>query len=303
MRLRDVLAAHDGYRPFTTLPGNLGDGFLYCANPIFRAVRDRAVAAGVRFTTDDFSCYRVAPLAALGAILRERTVPYHDNVDVLRRAEQHRPGGALGNVMPVKPNQVMHEAAHVVADRALPATLDSAGLDQARALALRSALGESFANASEVLGMIAASTVAHRYFYDRNSFTPVSAPMQAALGAAIDRIGWAATARVVYLSFLLANTLSKTIDDATCARVWAAADVTLPRRRAEVKALAAVTRVGLGLNLRFRLETAAFFMRYEYGIEQDVFRLNDYDVIAVVERDDALRAATHALCAILTGAS
>jgi hypothetical protein len=300
MRLADVLAAHDAYRPFTALPDNLGDGFLYCANPIFRAVRDRATAAGVRFTTDDFCGYRVAPLAALGPILRARKIPYTDNVGVLRASERKRPGGALANVMPIKPNVVLHEAAHCVADRVLGSPR---GLTKARTIALRSALGESFANACEVLGMAAATTRAHRYFYDQNSFTSVSPRMQEALAQTVDQIGWAATARTAFLSFVLANTMSKTISDETCARVWDLAGAGAPARKKDRGAIEVVTRVGLTLNLKFRMETAAFFMRYEHGIEQDVFRLNDYDVLAVFERDRALRGSMDELCAILAGAS
>jgi hypothetical protein len=305
MRLADVLAAHDAYRPFTAVPDNVGDGFLYCANPVFRAVRDRATAAGVRFTTEDFCGYGVASLAALGAILRARTIPYQDNVGVLRRAEAKRPGGTLRNVMPIKSNLIMHEAAHCVADQALPATLTVRGtrLGAARTQALRSALGESFANACDLLGMVAADSSAHRYFYDQNSFTRVEPRMQQALQETIDRVGWPATARAVYLSFLLANTLSKTIDDASCARLWALAEVAVPKRRADRRVLEVVTRVGLSLNLRFRIETAAFFLRYEHGLEQDVFRLNAYDVLAVLERDPALRTTALGLCDLLTGAA
>ncbi|MCE9573143.1 MAG: hypothetical protein K8W52_08295 [Deltaproteobacteria bacterium] len=303
MRIVDILATHDAYRGFTTVPGNLGDGYLYCANPIFRAVRDRASAAGVEFTTEDFCAYGVASLAALGPILRARKVPYQDNVGVLRRAEDRRPGGALRNVMPVKANLLMHEAAHCVADQRLPATLGVRGLSAARAIALRAALGESLANTSELLGAVAADTAVHRYFYDQNSFSRVEARGQEALRATIELVGWTATARVVFLSFVLANTLSKTIDDLTCRRLWALAGVTAPRRRGERAALERVTRAGLGLNLRFRIETAAFFLRYEHGIEDDVFRLNAYDVLAVLERDPALRRTAFGLCDVLTEAA
>jgi hypothetical protein len=211
----------------------------------------------------------------------------------------------LGNSLPVKSNVVMHEAAHCIADQVLPADLAVRGtrLSAARRKALRAALGESFANAAELLGTAAADTSVHRYFYERNSFTRAEPGSRDVLRKVIDLVGWQATGRVVFLSFVLANTLSKTIDAPTCRRLWAIAGVETPARHAVREALQRVTRSGLEISLRFRLETAAFYARHELGLRQSVFRLYDVDVPVILERDDALRTLVLSLSDILTEAS
>jgi hypothetical protein len=44
--LKEVITVHKLFKGAKTLPGNLGDGFLYATNPVFRSIRDEYLKRG-----------------------------------------------------------------------------------------------------------------------------------------------------------------------------------------------------------------------------------------------------------------
>ena len=172
-KLSAILAAHrSGHGP-ATLRKNLGDAHLYRTNPVFRTVRRFAREHGYSYRSDD-SRYGGAPLFSLDRILKEKAIPYFDNVTGLAELERERPGflrvsdfAAIGP----RQNAVFHESCHALCHevvnggdaRALRGVNDEA--------LLRIVVIESSVMAAEQLACAyVANDALGRYLFDTNFY-------------------------------------------------------------------------------------------------------------------------------------
>ena len=89
-KLRALLAAHRRDHGPATLRRNLGDAHLFRANPVFRTVRKFVRTNGYTFRSDD-SRYAGGALFSLDRILKDKSIPYFDNVTGLVDIERARP--------------------------------------------------------------------------------------------------------------------------------------------------------------------------------------------------------------------
>ncbi len=255
--LKEVIKAHKSHAHFTSLSKNLGDGFLYRHNPLFRNVRQLSLELGYRFTTEDFCHYRTFPLITLPAILKAKRVPYF-----------------WPNA-----NHLMHESCHCIADAIFE------GLSGSKRIILRSFLCESLANAAESFARIHAQNEIDRIFYNLNSYQRIAKndPQAATINRAIIAVGPANTFKTLFFSFVYANFLYKRVNENDFRNV-----IDLLQINA-AKTLRPVFRIGVSnLNFVFRVATSGFYFRYFHGLHRSIFALTQFDFIRVLKKTPSL---------------
>jgi hypothetical protein len=179
-KLSAILAAHRRDHGRATLRRNLGDAHLFRVNPVFRRIRTFARKNGYSFRSDD-TRYAGGPLFSLDRILREKSIPYFDNVTGLAELEAARPGffrdRDLGVIGPRR-NSLFHETSHALCHEVL-------NLGEASALRRRDAealllisLAESAVMITENLASTyAAKSAVGRYLFNANFY--VQSPCEA----------------------------------------------------------------------------------------------------------------------------
>src|SRR6185295_469409 len=161
-------------------PKNLGDGFLYRYNPIYRAVRDEFLRLGYRLSRHDRIFYGQLKLLALPSILKTKTLPVHDNVTALKHYDALYPNRILMSdvfIIPLQKNFLLHEQAHCVIHAHLFGTDDPGyGESSARNHTLRILICEAFATTMETLGGLFIDSREHDFFYRLNAYNKVLPP-------------------------------------------------------------------------------------------------------------------------------
>ena len=285
--LKDVIREHQLYSSRTRLKNNLGDGYLYEKNRLFRNVRNLTLAQGFSFTTDDFCDYRLFSLAALPAILKKKQIPYHENFKPLAKLEKTRPGiFEIGDMVSPLPNYVLHESCHAIAHSILSGTKDRQGV------VLRSMLGESLANAVDYLIYAHSTGRMHQHFISINSYmSPHSVKDERgkAIRRALKVAGPSLVFKTVWISFLYANFLYQ-----RCTREDFENALTVISRKGDlsadvIKALFPVFEMAVPvLEYGFRLLTTEFYFRLSYQFDESIFELTDFDFIAHLKKNGAL---------------
>ena len=172
-KLSAILASHRKNHGPATLRHNLGDAHLFRANPVFRMVRNFARSYGYSFRSDD-SRYAGGPLFSLDRILREKSIPYFDNVTGLVEIERARPGFfRVRDFEPIGPrhNALFHESCHALCHELLnlgdPRALKGRGYEAL----LRIILAESIVMATEQLACTyVADDGLSRYMFNTNFY-------------------------------------------------------------------------------------------------------------------------------------
>jgi hypothetical protein len=303
--LASLLALHERHRDATPLYENLGDGALFQGNQVFRAIRTAALARGAKFTTEDPEGYLAWPLVALPALLTSGVIPYRRTRLAFARLEATRPGHfqtADAELIEPPTNAVLHEAAHLVADRewtmARPVL---AKLSDAHRVVLRHALGEAFANASELAAMAYTASAEEDWFLAYNSYWAPLPKLPPAWQRLCAGIGSERAARWLILGFLQANLLTERLSDAALVHMRALAGLTGAPRGAEKADLGYLAEEALSLNLVFRTNTAKVFYA-SVGLTQTLPKLMRFDALAAIEAEPALHGLLGRLASLLVAA-
>jgi len=262
----------------STLTGCLGDSYLYAMNPVFRVIRDAALDLDVRFHGQEDSlgrAYGIAPLFTLNEILKEGVVPYRADVDLLNGLVETNPHLKL-DAQEVRSfmagHKVLHESAHVVADRHLRAwTPESEAADLAPCL--RSLIGESFANTVECIGGLLASQGTHQVLWSWNSYILVCEPQRALLEACAETFGTARMFELAMWIFFHLNVHANTNECAAGFREAAVRSIFSDGgyTPGELRIAASVGPALFGLSEGFRGGTTPLYFRLlglEEGLEQ-----------------------------------
>ncbi len=291
MKLSNLL---DQHRKFSNLPSALaevlGDGYLLQNNSLYKRVRDLAVAKGFQFSSKQNDAYRALPLSQLERILREKTIPYIDNVTVLNEIESRIPGLTVWNDISdsLKGNSVFHESCHAAARTPSLATdiQREVGIDLSEAQTLSLFLEESFANACELLSILDADDVVHRIFIELNSYVYMLED-RVHLRVADDELGSEALMKFILLSYLHANFLHE-MSDKDFARTLALAGAPSTLDAKKKKSLRQLSRIAWKLNPRFREVTTRFYLRLN-GLKLENSRLLGFDFLRAIETSAAAR--------------
>lgn len=287
---------------------NLGDGALYARNAVYRAVRDAANAAGCSFTLEDPSGYFAWPLVSLIELLKSGRIPYRRTAAAFRMLEESRPGFfTTRHAEQVAPqvNAVLHEAAHCVAERTwLMAAPRLGGVALQHRTVLRYALGEAFANATELAAMAHAQTPEDQWLLAFNSYWAHIAAMPATFGRLGKEIGREETVRWLLCCFLASNLCRETLSSKLRCELLELAGI------GKAEAARPIVRAGLdflageamSLNIDFRLHTSAMFFA-SVGLSPNVRALTSFDFVRALRSDEAAMQVLGSLAALLAGAS
>jgi hypothetical protein len=291
MKLSNLIEQH---RKFSKLPSALsesfGDGYLLENNSRYLRIRQQAVAKGFRFSFEQNDAYRALPLSQLDRLLKNKTIPYIDNVTVLAEIESRIPRLTVWNDISdnLKGNSVFHEACHAVArDEKLPNHLQrESGIDSGQAQTLSLLLEESFANASELLSILDADEAVHRIFLELNSYIYMLDDRVHLLKAESE-IGSEALAKFILLSYLHANFLRE-ISDKDFERMLFLSGVSSALDPKKKKSLRQLSKIAFKLNLRFREVTTRFYLRLT-GLKQEMPLLLKFDFLKSIEDSGTAR--------------
>ena len=288
IKLHDLLVLQDQFYAEPAIKNSLGDSFLYHHNTIYKNVRDQFYKLGFKFTDKDFCNYTVFPYLSLSKILNEKMVPYFDNVSVLKEVEHSRPKKlTVEELIPVKPNNTLHESSHCIADYWLKQiNLDSATItgDQKKAFLL--IMAESFANTVESLANLDNDTFEQRFFFNQNSYIQMNKKTYQNLKQTIDLIGLKSTYHLVYVSYLYSNCLNQEIKQKEFQQILEIINIK------ESAVLKKLFDHAFELSLDFRVQTSSFYFIMS-GIEQNIFKLLQIDILDLIKKTGFLKQFFH----------
>lgn len=271
LRLSEVLELHRQYSGVNSFADNLGDGYLYSRNPVYRIVRDHAVGLGALFSSQDsdfWRQYQVAPFFCLQSIFEQSIVPYFDNARALELVLHRNSGFRLPAQIFIdnfKRNYLLHETAHYVAFHRAARSKEIAGVDGFSGdqwLILRTFLSEAFANAAERTALSYATEATHLLFFVLNSYVQSDASRKEAVHKAITAYGIETIFRLGLVHYFHSNTNQEPVSAKLAERFveWAAAkQKILP---ADVEFLRSLAESSFNLNPSFREETTLAYFRF-----------------------------------------
>lgn len=256
MKISRLLELHIQYQS-QGLPGSLGDGYLVTHNKVFRAVRQRALEAGYKFSDHRDEAYEAFPLLQLERILQSKTLPFANNVlpfENLTPAQRQLISwdDVDGNL---KRNFVFHEGSHAVFRSLKPADISEDLATQVVWMLLE----ESFANTMELLAVIEAGDAAHRIFFELNSYV-CEFDHRHHLSKAMTELGEKVLIPFMVLSYLHANFLRERIEEKDFKQIFKLLSLE-GLTEVQSKALRALAKVVFNLSERFRYQTTDFHLR------------------------------------------
>ncbi len=294
MKLKQILKFHDQYKSVNALPDNLGDAYLLKTNTIYRNIRHEVIQLGYRYTSKRFRDFDALALTQLPKILKEKTIPYCDNVHCLREIEQKAKGAFnWDDVPPLRANYILHEAAHGVAHEHRKKTIKlvktKSKLDRERAFVLGELFEESFANACESLANLDATTEIDDEFLYKNLYIMEKKLERKRLNSCARIFGLPLTFRLVMIAFLYSNFLKTNTAVENFDRVLAivfkhdqARIKTL--NKADLQLLKSSFETGFDLDLAFTIFTNRFCFRL-MGLKTDPYDLLGFDFLKQLEEN------------------
>lgn len=264
MKLTQLLKIHTEYLNPESLNTNLGDGYLYKNNSIYRNIRQLIQSKKINLSHQPNLAYQALPLAELQNILTEKTIPYFDNVTYLNLLDQKRRDIFYWDevVDQVKKNNLLHESCHAVFHDEilnLPATNETLKM-------LNMLLEESLANTCELLSIKDVHNATHRIFHEMNSYNSVYEE-RGRLNQILDQTSGSFLFKFTFLSYLCSNYLLSEVTEKQLDQMFklclkneksAKTEQALKEHRRNIRAILKIT---FALNPRFREVTTAFYAK------------------------------------------
>jgi len=278
--LQELISVHSQFRGRGSLPRNLGDGFLLSQNPVFRSVREEALARGFSFSAKDYSLYYSFPLMSLDFVIERRQIPYRDNFAWLPLLEKSAPGAFTLTELKrseLQFNYLFHESAHCIAHSTFFGRRSFRSLPKNADTLLQILLGEAFANTVECMSAAFAEGEIGSYFLDGNCHFRSNPKEVREIRRCARRFGWEKTARVLLAAFLYANYLFDRIGRGEHARIRHFA--CLPKD-AKIQRLA---KIGTELSESFRTTTTQLHLM-KLGFSGELGALMRQDPLARLEK-------------------
>jgi hypothetical protein len=302
MKLAELIQLQKSHHGPKRLRQSLGDGYLYEKNPIFRRIRDAALASGFRYTLDDPGSYFAFPLISLHTLLATRRIPYRDNVAPLGELERARPSffrvADLTKNRPM-PNYLLHESAHGVSFVELFGAPKDVEHELRRPDRLVHVMfSEAYAMTTEYLAACAVSGSTQAWLFSISSYRHRTQKKKA-IGELVDAIGIETVTHAMLGAFLYSNFLVDRLGPRELDRILGFSEKpvrVLPKHRAKLRtALNELSQ----MNPEFRLDTARLFLTM-FGHSRNIRRVLDRDPIELAERDPELTQRVTRLVRILT---
>lgn len=213
MPLKALIRNQDKYTHSSSLPGVLGDGYLYEHSSLFATIRNAALKNGYRFVEQESELwhdYVVMPLLSLKSILVQKSIPYVDNVSVLKKLLKQQPEVELPSRLVydvVRRNYVFHETCHCIAHELINS--DDTVLRHARTekerFVLEAFLQEAFANTVERLANATPPSKTFAFFMNLNNYMFYRSDKHELWQSAIQGLEPERLFQLVFLCFLNQN--------------------------------------------------------------------------------------------------
>ncbi len=284
MKLSRLLELHEKFLTPHSLLTNLGDGYLVQHNPIYKNIRSQTLGAGFKTSDGSNPFYQALPLSQLETLLTTKTIPFTDNVSVLKSIEAQIPNQVDWNDITdnLKTNQIFHESCHAVARHLFQKNISQdSKLSQHRPLQML--LEESLANSCELLGICDVHESVHRVFYEINSYTSLFEERSHLL-AAKKHFGEAELLKFLILTYLCANFLYESLDEKSLIRIIEISFAQKKLDNKDLKTLRNISKICFRLDKRFRTVTTSFYLRLS-GIATDFRKVLDFDFLKMIGED------------------
>ena len=285
MKLKNILKQHLEPISENALKTNLGDSFLLKNNQIYKEIRQAALKADFSFTDNVDSSYTSLPLSQLDLILKRKTIPFHNNVDVLFDIEAKSPGQIEWDFIcdGLKQNHIFHESCHAVARTLSSDFTFGSGKELLLVIAL---MEESFANTCELLAVQDTTDAIHKIFYEWNSYICIFQE-KTNLKKALVEIGRSQVFKFFILSYLYCNFLHERWEDSDFQRVLKLCFGAKVSEQTK-KILRALSKEVFTLNPRFRYATTSFYLRTN-GYNETIENALSFDPLALIEKNEDLK--------------
>lgn len=286
MKLSNILKKHNKVSPTNSLTNSLGDGFLVENNLVFRAIRKSALKFDYKFSTELNPDYLAFPMGQLEWILKEKKIPYLDNVSAIQKLNG-RTNDSLDwdhIVDNLKPNYVFHESCHAVARWLKQKHLNlkktsQSDLPAEHSLITEMLIEESFANTCEFLAIAFAQDAIHRLFIEMNSYF-ILFDDRTHLKNAIEKYGMNKVFKFMLYCYLLSNFLRDSISDHELKKILSFVSLCA---NTEIKLFRSLSQNAFALNPRFRFTTTEMYLRLN-SIHRPVQEALNFDPISLVEK-------------------
>ncbi len=282
MKLARLLELHQQNQTDLGLSKNLGDGFLIKNNLLYGSVRKTAASLGFKYTDQSDSKYLALPLSQLETVLKNKTIPYVDNVSVLVDVEnQIRNVTVWDDVTDnLKQNHVFHESCHAIS-RSISNSIFENEKNQDNVI-FRLLIEESFSNTCELLGIMDAEDTAHRIFYELNSyiFMPDN---RSQLKKLVTDTSLSSIIQFLIGCYLFSNFLHEKIKDADFIQLLKLFNLH-DQPISVQKTMRSVSKIAFELNPRFRWVTTTFYLRL-HGMTVSPESLAKIDFLKLINQD------------------
>jgi hypothetical protein len=268
---------------------NLGDSYLLNKNRLYSSIRKLALANGFSYTSELTPDYVALPLSQLDVFLKNKKIPYIDNVSILQEIEKKIPSTTVWDEVTdnLKRNHLFHESCHAVARSESTKIFTKEEKSAHKVLQLM--IEESFANACELIAIVDVEDPIHKLFFEINSYIFMYDD-RVHLKNLIAVFGFPFALKFLILSYLHANFLYEKLDDKNFERMLKNLVTNKNELEAikkdgkKIKSLRAIAKIAFELNPRFRLVTSIFYLRLS-GFRYQINDLQQLDFMGMIETD------------------
>ena len=286
MKIIKLLELHKNANVPEALLKNFGDGFLIQNNRIFKNIRKAALGRKFKFSGEFNPEYLSLPLGQLETILKNKVIPYTDNVTALEKlALQLKDSVSIEDITDgFKRNYVFHEACHAVLRSEATATLnfkeDLKTLAGQRQKCFEMLLEESFSNTCELLAIIDVKDQAHKIFFEMNSYTFLF-EYRSQFAKAMDDMGEDFIFQFFVVTYLFSNFLHNSLSVEQINKII---KILSQNSAVDMKSLKALSKIPFMLDLNFRINTTGLHLRLS-GLDKKPQELLDFDFLEIFLRE------------------
>ena len=293
MKLSHLLEKNQNLPHELGLKNNFGDHFLCHQNRIYASVRHAVLQAGFRFSHEQNVFYEALPLSQLEWILKNKQIPFCDNLSVLNDLETKAKNRILWDDIcdHLKKNHLFHESCHGVARSIIASRPDlkefGSGANVHQMGLFKIFLEESFANTCELMAVMDAADATHRIFFEWNSYICMFNERSHLLKAVAD-FGKSQIFQLMLLSYLCSNFQGDRFEEKEFQRVLDFVGFDSKLDTQQKKILRSLTKIAFELNPRFREVTTRFYLK-THGITTPMAELIDFDWMKLFEDNAHLK--------------
>lgn len=274
------------------LQQNFGDAYLLQKNKIYKNIRKACLNEGYIFSSELNSDYLSLSLSQLENILKDKKIPFFDNVSVLDQIEKKLSNQKVTGldwddiVDNLIKNHLFHESCHAVA-RSMVEKFDELvihNLNKNSNSILNRIIEESFANTCEFIAIIDVQDAFHRIFYEWNSYTFLIEE-KSRLQKMIEDFGKEFVFKFIFYCYLQSNFLKENCDETSFQIILSMIDKNANIEKHHIKNLKSLAKIPFTLNPRFRYITLGLHLKIN-GYSQNINQYVNLDFFNLIKQSN-----------------